>query len=145
MIDFIASVFYLMLPAYFANMAPVLVKDIHLFDFLAKPIDFGKKIKGKPILGSHKTFRGFIFGVIFALIIAYVQHILYRYPFFSSISFINYSNWIAVGFLLGFGALFGDSVKSFFKRRVGIKPGHRFIPWDELDYTIGSLLFISIV
>ena len=72
-----------MLPAYFSNMAPVIIKDLNLFNFLAKPVDFGIKIKGKPVLGQHKTFRGFIFGVVFALIIAYIQNILYRYDFFS--------------------------------------------------------------
>lgn len=144
-IIFLLKCFYLMLPAYFSNMAPVIIRDLNLFNFLAKPVDFGIKIKGKPVLGKHKTFRGFIFGIIFALIIAYIQNILYRYDFFSKISFINYSNWIAVGLLLGFGALFGDSVKSFFKRRFDLKPGEKFIPWDQIDYTLGALLFIAII
>ena len=47
--------------------------------------------------------------------------------------------------MLGFGALVGDAVKSFLKRRVSIKPGKPFFPWDQIDYTIGSLLFVSIV
>ena len=50
-----------------------------------------------------------------------------------------------IGFLLGFGALFGDIVKSFFKRRIGIKPGERFIPWDQLDFVFGALAFVSFV
>ena len=65
-----------------------------------------------------------------------------KYPFFSNLSLLNYSNWLAIGFLLGFGALFGDLVKSFFKRRMNIKPGKSFFPWDQLDYTIGALVFI---
>ena len=42
------SCFYLMMPAYFANMAPVIAKKI--FNSLAIPIDFNKKIRNKPIL-----------------------------------------------------------------------------------------------
>ena len=37
---FVLQSFYFMIPAYFANMAPVIVKD--RFKKLAIPIDFGK-------------------------------------------------------------------------------------------------------
>ena len=50
--------------------------------------------------------------------------------------------WFFIGLLLGSGALIGDAVKSFFKRKEGIKPGNRFIPWDQLDYSIGSLVLL---
>ena len=136
---FILKCFYLMLPAYFANMAPVMVKKINLFVF---PIDFNKQINGKPILGKNKTFRGLIFGVIFAIIIAYLQFLLYNNGYFKDVSFINYQNWLLFGFLMGFGALTGDLVKSLFKRRIGINPGERFIPFDQTDFVVGSLIFI---
>ncbi|MBD3248543.1 CDP-2,3-bis-(O-geranylgeranyl)-sn-glycerol synthase [Candidatus Woesearchaeota archaeon] len=142
-IFFLTKCLYLMMPVYFANMAPVLVKK-H-FKFLDIPVDMGKKFKGKPILGSHKTVRGFVFGVFAGIAVAYIQNILYVYDVFRSISFVDYSNWLLLGFLLGFGALFGDSVKSFFKRRADVKPGDRFIPWDQIDYSIGSLVFVSFI
>jgi CDP-2,3-bis-(O-geranylgeranyl)-sn-glycerol synthase len=130
-----------MLPAYLANMMPIFVKKIN---FLNYPVDFNKKLNKKPILGSHKTWRGFFFGTIAGIIIAYIQSLLSGIEFFQSISILDYSSWLIIGFLLGFGALLGDSVKSFFKRRLNIKPGKRFIPWDQLDYTIGSLGLLSI-
>ena len=135
MIYFILQCMYLMVPAYLANMAPVLVRKI---DFLDKPIS-------KKFLGDHKTWRGFVFGTLAGVLGAFLQKWLYSYPVFASLSFFDYSNWLVVGFLLGFGALFGDSVKSFFKRKAGVKPGGRFIPADQLDYSIGSLLLISFV
>jgi CDP-2,3-bis-(O-geranylgeranyl)-sn-glycerol synthase len=124
-----------MLPAYFANMAPVLVKKIKLFN---KPIH-------KEMLGSHKTWRGMVFGIAAGIIVAYVQFILQEYEFFFNLGFIDYYNWLSIGFLLGAGALVGDAVKSFFKRRVGVKPGRKFIPWDQIDYSLGSLLFVSVI
>jgi len=142
MIQLILISIYLMLPAYLANMMPVFVKKIN---FLNYPVDFNKKFKNKPILGTHKTFRGLFFGIIAGIIIAYIQYLLRNYSFFANISLLNYEYWILIGFLLGFGALVGDMAKSFFKRRVNIKPGAKFIPWDQLDYSIGSLLFISII
>ena len=142
MITFILQCVYFMLPAYLANMAPLLARKVRFLDI---PVDFNKKWRGNPILGSHKTWRGIFFGIIAGVITAYIQFKLRNYLFFASISLLDYSNWAAIGFLLGFGALFGDLVKSFFKRRIGVKPGARFIPWDQIDYTIGALLFISVI
>ena len=141
-IVFVAQCFYLMLPAYFANMAPIMVKKINLFYY---PIDFGLKLGSRPILGSHKTFRGLVFGVLFAILVSYLQSLLYQKEFFMNLSFISYENWLLFGFLMGFGALLGDSVKSFLKRRIGIKPGHRFVPFDQIDFVLGSLILSSLV
>ena len=131
--------FYLMLPAYFANMAPVMVKKIGLFAF---PIDFNKRIGNAPLLGKNKTFRGLIFGIAFAIIIAVLQNMAHNIEFFRGISFIDYQNWLLFGLLMGFGALAGDLAKSFFKRRVGINPGDKFVPFDQTDFVVGALIFI---
>ncbi|MEK6983648.1 MAG: CDP-archaeol synthase [Nanoarchaeota archaeon] len=139
-IIFLLKCFYLMLPAYFANMAPVMVKKINLFAF---PVDFNRQIADKPILGKNKTFRGLIFGVIFSVIITYFQFLLYRTEFFRNISFLNYQNWLLFGFLMGFGALTGDLVKSFFKRRMGLEPGAKLVPFDQTDFAAGALVFIT--
>jgi len=134
------SCFYLMLPAYFANMAPVIVKNI--FKNLAFPLDFNRTLNNKPILGKNKTFRGLTFGVIFAIIISYLQFLLYKNNIFADISLIDYSNWILIGFLMGFGAIFGDLFESFIKRRLNYEPGKSFVPWDQIDFVIGALIFI---
>lgn len=44
-----------------------------------------------------------------------------------------------VGFWLGAGALGGDLIKSFFKRKAGIKEG-RYIPFDTIDWIVGAFL-----
>jgi len=127
-----------MLPAYFANMAPVIVKN--RFKKLAVPVDFGKNI-----FGNNKTFRGLFFGVLFAIVIVYFQFLLYGLGFFGNLSFIDYSNWLVVGFLFGFGALVGDLAESFVKRRLNIGPGQRFVPWDQLDFVFGALVLVGLV
>lgn len=135
---FILQCFYFILPAYFANMAPVIVKKINI---LKIPLDFNKTLKNKPIFGKNKTFRGLIFGVVFSTIITYMQFQLYNMDFFKNLSLLNYSNWLLFGILIGFGALIGDLVKSFIKRRIGIAPGNRFLPWDQTDFIFGAFLF----
>lgn len=143
MADYLVSLmlqcFYFMLPAYFANMAPVIVKKIN---FLKVPIDLGKEMDNKPIFGKNKTFRGLFFGVLFAIIIAYTQSIFYDNHIFSGLALADYSNWLLLGFLMGFGAIFGDLVKSFVKRRLNYRPGKPFVPLDQTDFVIGALIFV---
>jgi len=40
-----------------------------------------------------------------------------------------------------FGALIGDIVESFFKRRIGKVRGQDWIPFDQLDFILGALFF----
>jgi len=147
MINFtdILTAAYYTVPIYLANMAPVITKK--LLPSLAKPMDFGKTWKGKPILGSHKTFRGLIFGIIFGTLAALAQCMLYKNGIFRSVSVFDYTLYssILLGALMGFGAIFGDALKSFFKRRANVKPGKPWIPFDEIDFIVGGLLFSMII
>ncbi|MBU1202059.1 MAG: CDP-archaeol synthase [Nanoarchaeota archaeon] len=139
----ILEALYYFLPAYFANVVPPLFKWLPILD---KPIDFDKKFRGKPLFGPNKTIRGFLISCLFGMVIFHIQKLLYNYSFFQKISIINYQEQtIWLGFLLGFGAIFGDLVKSFFKRRIAIPSGKPWIPFDQLDFVIGAFLFSSII
>jgi len=46
----VVKAFYFMLPAYFANMAPIIVKN--LFKSVAVPIDHNKKFNSISVLGK---------------------------------------------------------------------------------------------
>ena len=75
------------------------------------------------------------------MLIFYLQQVLFQYDFFKNISLINYNEYsLLLGFLLAIGAMFGDLIESFIKRRLNILPGQRFIPWDQLDFVIGALI-----
>ncbi|PIW37162.1 MAG: hypothetical protein COW24_01735, partial [Candidatus Kerfeldbacteria bacterium CG15_BIG_FIL_POST_REV_8_21_14_020_45_12] len=52
----IPKMIWLMLPAGVANMSPVLIQN-HLMA-IAKPVDGGRTLGGKPLFGDHKTWRG---------------------------------------------------------------------------------------
>lgn len=141
---YIAKCIYFAIPMGFANMAPVLTKNY--FKFLAVPVDFNKTINSKPIFGSHKTFRGIIMAVIFSLAFFYLQKFLYQFNFFHNLSLLDYNQYgVLMGFLMGLGAIMGDLIKSFFKRRVNIKPGKSWIPFDQIDFVVGGLIAVSFV
>ncbi|MFC1769392.1 CDP-2,3-bis-(O-geranylgeranyl)-sn-glycerol synthase [Nanoarchaeota archaeon] len=141
-IDYLLIPMYLMLPAYVANMAPVVFSKT--LKFMAIPVDGGIKFQNKDIFGKNKTVRGLVLGTLAGLLIAYFQFILQKNDILTSITILNYSNFLSIGFLLGFGALLGDLIESFFKRRLNIAPGEKFIPFDQLDFVLGSLLLLSI-
>jgi CDP-2,3-bis-(O-geranylgeranyl)-sn-glycerol synthase len=124
---------YLMLPAYAAIIAPVFVRKVR---FLDVPIDFGKRINGKPIIGRHKTYRGYFFGIFAAGVVVLIQMLLSTHT--RVMSLVDYASWnaVAVGLMLGFLALLGDTIKSFFKRRIGIPEGKDWRPFDQIDYTL---------
>ncbi len=118
MLELILAAIWFILPAYFANSSPVIIGKL-----LGKyniPIH-------KKIFGAGKTIPGFIGGIIVGTFVGYLQ------------------GFIFLGFLLGLGAVTGDLVKSFFKRRLGLKRGAPLPLADQLDFIIGALLFASLV
>jgi CDP-2,3-bis-(O-geranylgeranyl)-sn-glycerol synthase len=142
------SAFYLLLPAYFANMAPVVFNKRNWLEFLNRPIDGGRHLNGRPILGPNKTWRGLVSGIILAMVVASIQGCLYEHYGFNLISLFDYSQPLTLlifGFLAGFGAIFGDAAKSFFKRGIGIKSGKSWPVFDQLDFVIGFLVFTCLI
>ncbi len=146
MYKLILSSLYFFLPAYFTNMTPPLAKRFRVFDFLDKPIDFNKTLDNKRILGTHKTWQGLVTGIIVGILISYIQTLLYQYPSIRQISLINYQNInvLFFGFLMSFSAILGDLFFAFIKRRLNLKPGTKFIPFDQTNYVIGVYVIFSL-
>jgi CDP-2,3-bis-(O-geranylgeranyl)-sn-glycerol synthase len=135
--------FWFFAPAGLANVfafASGKIKALRPYNY---PVDFGLRIRGKRILGSHKTIRGFVIGTIVAILGVYLQVLFYNViPGMPTITPVNYNevNPVLLGFLLGFGALLGDAVKSFFKRQAGVQPGRSWVPFDQVDYIVGGIV-----
>lgn len=106
------------------------------------PIDGGKKISGKRILGDGKTWRGLIGGGLSAGLIG----IIIAFALDSSLDLYPAScGAILVIFSLSFGSLFGDIGASFIKRRAGKERGESIPMMDQYDFVIGSLLVTFIL
>lgn len=143
--EFILQSLWLLLPMGVANMSPVFVKKLGKWSDLR--VDFGATLGGKPLFGSHKTWRGMIAGTLVGGLVWWGQvWLLNNTDIINKWYLFDYNDFpIWVGFLLGFGAIFGDLIKSFFKRRVGVKSGDKWIPFDQIDYMVGGLAIGSIV
>lgn len=139
----ILQALYYMLPAYCANMAPVFAAKIFGGKY-SQPLDLGYIYQGKELLGKNKTWRGLVAAIIVSLVVIFLQAFLYQYGFFKNLSVLNYdsADLFSLGFVFGFGVILADAIKSFLKRRKNIKPGDKWFPWDQLDYS--GALFLSL-
>ena len=112
----ILSTIWLYLPSYFANAAPVALGG-------GPPLDGGEKwLDGKPFLGGHKTLRGCIVGVLAGVLIGLLQGSFY------------------IGLTQGLGAIIGDLISSFLKRRRDFSPGEGVPLLDQLDFIVAAII-----
>lgn len=101
-------------------------------------MDFGRNfIDGKPLFGSHKTFRGFFSGLLIGTLVGIAQSNV-NVPIFETPP-------ILLGFVLSLGGLTGDLIHSFVKRRLNLPPGASFPVADQMDFVIGALLFSLLI
>ncbi|MEN6554636.1 MAG: CDP-2,3-bis-(O-geranylgeranyl)-sn-glycerol synthase [Methanobacterium sp.] len=145
-----AYVIYFMLPAYLANVSALVFGG-------GKPLDFGRNFRdGRRIIGNGVTWRGTIIGTLIGTFIGILQGSVSAYygNVFSLIPGItiiqgpiptSILQGAIVGLFLGGGALIGDAVGSFIKRRIGIERGKAAPFLDQLDFVIGALIFASLI
>ena len=87
-------------------------------------------------------------GIAAGILAAGIQALLFfKTDFFRANTLVDYGevDFILLGALMGGGALMGDLVKSFIKRRLNVPPGKPWFPWDQLDWIAGAMLLSSIV
>ena len=110
------------------------------------PVDFGKSWGGKRLLGDGKTWRGFIGGALCSVVIGILM--IWISTLFGSENHWGFGpSWadnIGLLFCMSFGALIGDMLGSFLKRRIGIERGKKAPLLDQYDYVVGSFLLMVI-
>lgn len=91
-------------------------------------MDGGRTLSdGQPIFGSHKTIRGVFAGIVTGTIVGLGE------------SLID-SRLLIGGFMIALGAVLGDLLGAFIKRRLRVQPGRAFPILDQLDFVLGSLV-----
>lgn len=133
------------LPAWIANATPVLGGG-------GPTIDGGRFYRdGRRILGDGKTIRGFIVGVIFGTLTGLLQMLSapLLYPILEEHVVVNqamdevFFMTVPIAFLLSVGALTGDLIGSFIKRRVRVESGDPSPMMDQLGFIILALIFAT--
>ncbi len=108
-------------PSYVANAAPLLLGG-------GAPLDRGRNFfDGRRILGAHKTVRGLFAGIMAGSLVGLAE---------SSVD----NRLLLGGVMIALGAVLGDLLGAFFKRRFRIKPGDPLPIMDQLDFVFGGLL-----
>lgn len=130
-LETIAVAFWAMLPAYVPNNAAVLAGG-------GRPIDGGRTWGGKRVLGDGKTWRGTAVGTAVGAALALVLNAVAGDV--GSALGIDVPTFPAlVVVALPFGAMLGDILASFLKRRTGRERGAVFPGVDQLDFVVVSL------
>ncbi len=121
-------------PAFVANAAPLIVKNIVRN---RHPVDFGKTfIDGRRIFGDSKSWEGLVAGVVAGALVG-----LLLAPVFQG----RYLETALSGFLQGAAAMLGDLTNSFLKRRIGLKPGAPLPVLDQLSFVVTALLVVHLL
>jgi CDP-2,3-bis-(O-geranylgeranyl)-sn-glycerol synthase len=121
-----------------AYLLPMYVTNASAVFFAGQTqLDFGVNLWDKrPVFGKGKTIRGtavsFLAGVFVALVISRL---------FTGTANLLGENYFALGILLSLGTVIGDLVASFFKRRANIESGKEVMLVDQLDFTVGAIVF----
>ena len=135
-VETVVVAIWVMLPAYIPNNVAVVAGG-------GRPIDNGRTLDDdKRILGDGKTWRGTAVGTAAGVAVALVLNQLH--PFVSGVVAADPFP-IAAAVSLSFGAMFGDILASFVKRRTGRDRGASFPVVDQLDFVGVALVLTAIV
>ncbi len=127
----VATALWAMLPAYVPNNAAVVAGG-------GRPIDGGRTLGGRRLLGDGKTWRGTVVGVAAGTALALALDGVHGTV--GAALGVGLPGFpLAAGFGLALGAMAGDVGASFLKRRTGRERGAAFPGLDQLDFVVGAL------
>jgi len=130
---------WLMLPALVPNSAAVLFGG-------GTPIDFGRSWRGKRLLGDGKTWRGFFGGALTGFGVGSLQIIVTTMAGEQDTFGFGDIPWaVAIVAALSFGAMMGDSLGSFLKRRLGVDRGRNAPVLDQYNFVLGAVVLVLLV
>lgn len=134
-LEIILQALIIILPACFANGSAVILGG-------GSPIDGGKTWRNRRVLGDGKTWWGLLGGTTAGVLFGwlFLECLFNNYLQFNLVSFGGTRFSILILFAICFGALLGDIIESFFKRRLGRDRGTDWIPFDQLDFVVGALV-----
>lgn len=139
----VGAILWLSLPLVCANILPV------AFGRGGTPIDFNRLAwDGQPLLGQGKTWEGLIGGILGAVMLTFsavLVAIAFQRQELYELWGSNFTVFIGHAATLAAGALLGDMIKSFFKRRLGKDRGQSWPLIDQFDAVLGGFGLMALV
>ncbi|MFB6195195.1 MAG: CDP-2,3-bis-(O-geranylgeranyl)-sn-glycerol synthase [Haloplanus sp.] len=131
-ISLVVSALWAMLPAYVPNNVAVLAGG-------GRPIDAGRMVGGRRLLGDGKTWRGTAAGTLAGILLAvFLNAVRPTAAATLGVDLPAFPLLAAVG--LSLGAMLGDIGASLLKRRLGRARGAAVPGLDQLDFVVGALV-----
>ncbi len=130
-IQFVLGTVWMIFPAYMANGMPLLLGGVP-----RHAVDKGLHLPdGERIFGDGKTVEGLAVGITFGTLTGLAEGIIT-----GSLRF-----YLLAGFSLGTGAMLGDLIGSFIKRRLKMRWGKPLPLMDQLSFLAGALLLYGLL
>jgi CDP-2,3-bis-(O-geranylgeranyl)-sn-glycerol synthase len=128
--------------------APVIRFDV--MKGLKHPIDGGRTLRGRRILGDNKTWRGF-FTMAAGVFVAALLLSRWSWYWGKLPDEIRSAGPAVFGVLLGLGTVLAELPGSFLKRQLDIPPGAQRLSaagvllsvWDQGDFVLGAWLLLA--
>ncbi len=131
--SFLIEIILILIPLYIANSSAMFLGG-------KTPIDFNQSfVDKKPFLGKGKTVKGTFLGILAGIIAVF----LVDFYFQGKTPIIE--NYFLYGSLLSAGAIAGDLIGSFIKRRFNIERGKPVLLLDQLDFVVIGMLIGSLI
>lgn len=135
--NLLITAIWLMLPAYLPNNCAAIFGG-------GTPIDRGRNFyDNRRIFGNGKTYRGTVAGIVCGILAGAAQNAVA--PSLGLPSFGDGIVALTVIIGLSAGAMLGDLVASFFKRRLGLERGAALFLVDQLDFVFGCWALLLIL
>jgi len=136
LLETVLVAFWTMLPAYVPNNAAVIFGG-------GTPIDGGRTWHGKRLLGDGKTWRGTLGGILTGALLAALLNSTNN-PIATAVGIDLPTFPLPALLALPTGALLGDILASFIKRRTGRERGAAFPLLDQLDFVVVALALTAL-
>jgi hypothetical protein len=147
----ILSVLITMWPVTAGGILHMLVVRADRLRAWALPLDGGRRLRGRRILGEHKTWRGLAVIVSATTLLTGAQRVSeLAWPGLAEWNLVDLDQegWWHAGLVWGFSYALAELPNSFIKRQIGIPPGAARGGWtgaagvllDQADSAIGCAL-----
>ena len=130
---------WLVLPVVLGGLGHVAVLKTNVLRSLAVPIDNGARLRGRPVFGENKTWRGIALMTGLTALASGTQAALARRNRWTSaldvLQSARVNAWLT-GALCGLTYCLAELPNSFVKRQLGIAPGARATRASRLQYVV---------